>query len=137
MLYHHCCCYTATAALQFVTGWCSYIAPEVLNQQIELIDERADMWGLGVLLFVLLSAEPPWPLEEVTNPVRLWAVCCVSNPLWAACVLCDQPNEGCVLCDQPNEAVRCVTNPLRLNEGCVLCEQVREGCVLCEQVREG
>ena len=40
-------------------GTPSYMAPEIINK-IEYIGEKADMWALGVLLFVLLCGKFPF-----------------------------------------------------------------------------
>ena len=34
-----------------------YLAPEILNADY---DERCDIWTLGVILYILLSAAPPF-----------------------------------------------------------------------------
>ena len=54
-----------------IVGTPGYIAPEVISHKTAEIDQRADMWGLGVLLFVLLSAESPWPLEDASKELIL------------------------------------------------------------------
>ena len=39
-----------------------YIAPEVIEGTS--IDDSCDMWSLGVILFILLSGQPPFPGEN-------------------------------------------------------------------------
>ena len=43
--------------LSALCGTCYYIAPEVLRGEY---DERADVWSVGVTLFVLLCGAPPF-----------------------------------------------------------------------------
>lgn len=38
-----------------------YLAPEILNADY---DERCDIWSLGVILYILLSAAPPFDGEN-------------------------------------------------------------------------
>jgi serine/threonine protein kinase len=50
-----------------VVGTYRYVAPELLLA--EPLDGRADLYSLGVLLFELLSGQPPY---DATNPHDLW-----------------------------------------------------------------
>jgi serine/threonine protein kinase len=50
-----------------VVGTYRYVAPELLLA--ETLDGRADLYSLGVLLFELLSGQPPY---DATNPHDLW-----------------------------------------------------------------
>jgi len=42
-------------------GTSYYIAPEVLNQTD---DERCDVWSIGVLMYILLSGQPPFDGDD-------------------------------------------------------------------------
>jgi len=43
------------------------MAPEVYSQK-EYLPEKADIWSLGVMLFVMLVGAPPYECPSLTNP---------------------------------------------------------------------
>jgi len=48
----------ATTEVKTVKGTTSYLAPEMVRQ--EKLDGRADLWGVGVMLYEMLSGRLPW-----------------------------------------------------------------------------
>lgn len=48
-------------------GTAAYVAPEVLDLKAKGYDERADMWSIGVVTYILLGGYAPFegPIEEL------------------------------------------------------------------------
>src|SRR5262249_37791670 len=56
-----------------LVGTAAFIPPEQAVGQIERINERSDVFGLGALLAVILTGKPPY-VGETTESVRVQAV---------------------------------------------------------------
>ena len=53
--------------LSETVGTAYYIAPEVLTSEY---NEKADMWSIGVLLYIMLSGVPPFSGENELEIVK-------------------------------------------------------------------
>ncbi len=53
-----------------VVGTPAFMAPEQARGEVEYVDERADVFGLGAILCVLLTGQPPYTAERGADAVR-------------------------------------------------------------------
>jgi serine/threonine-protein kinase len=53
-----------------LTGSPAYMAPEQADGQIGLLDQRTDIYGLGAMLFAILSGHPPHKGTSTGNAVK-------------------------------------------------------------------
>jgi calcium/calmodulin-dependent protein kinase I len=58
---------TKKKCLSTLCGTAAYVAPEVLDLKAKGYDERADMWSIGVVVYILLGGYAPFegPIEEL------------------------------------------------------------------------
>jgi serine/threonine protein kinase len=64
---------TGENCLKTLCGTAQYVAPEILDLKCDGYDQRADVWSLGIVAYVLLGGYAPFdgPLEELAHDVLL------------------------------------------------------------------
>jgi serine/threonine-protein kinase len=95
-----------------VVGTPAYMAPEQARGGVETVDERADVFGLGAILCVILTGQPPYAGPDKTEVVRQAATgdlthafsrldgCAADAELVALCKACLAPQPQ----DRPRDA---------------------------------
>ncbi|MHC5002163.1 MAG: protein kinase domain-containing protein [Planctomycetota bacterium] len=58
-----------------VLGTYQYMSPEQIRAQRDEIDERSDVYGLGVVLFELITGTLPYDLEEASLDEKIRRIC--------------------------------------------------------------
>jgi serine/threonine protein kinase len=61
----------ASDALRHVSGTLAYMAPEQARGEIERIDPRTDLFGLGAVLYELLTGQPPYRANSMEALVQM------------------------------------------------------------------
>mmetsp|Transcript_22306 Transcript_22306/g.33235 ORF Transcript_22306/g.33235 Transcript_22306/m.33235 type:complete len:542 (+) Transcript_22306:73-1698(+) len=69
--------YEPEDGMETPVGTLAYMAPEVKNR--ENYTKKADMWSLGVILFILVMGFPPYTSDASTKD-KYWWNCLVINP---------------------------------------------------------
>ncbi|KAI9292813.1 kinase-like protein [Neoconidiobolus thromboides FSU 785] len=59
---------TPTESTSELIGSLSYLAPEVLEHQEGYCQFKADVWSLGIILFILIKGHFPWTLAKAKDP---------------------------------------------------------------------
>jgi calcium/calmodulin-dependent protein kinase I len=64
---------TGENCLKTLCGTAQYVAPEILDIKYHGYDQRADVWSLGVVTYVLLGGYAPFdgPLEELAADIMM------------------------------------------------------------------
>ena len=84
-----------------VMGTALYMSPEQVRAS-GTVDARSDIWALGIILYELLSGQPPW----MGTPTQL-----------AAAIVTEDPPDLLALCDVPLEVVAIIGKALRRDAG--------------------
>ncbi len=87
-------CRTKWAALK-VPSSVGYLAPEHLLQEKDL-DERADLYSVGAILFEALTGSPPFPQSRVSSLIRQFASGALPKPVAPASVAWAAPLESII-----------------------------------------
>ncbi len=82
-----------------MVGTPAYIPPEQAVGEIEKVDERTDVFGLGAILAVILTGQPPY-VGESFESVRVLAVRGKLEDCFARLDACGAEPELVVLCKQ-------------------------------------
>ena len=75
-------------------GTPSYMSPEQAEGKIEQIDERSDVWGLGAVLYELLTGRPPY---EGVNPFDVLGKIIKAQVVPVKTLMPDAPGDLCAV----------------------------------------
>src|SRR5213078_2939390 len=53
-----------------VMGTLAYMPPEQARGEVDSLDERCDVFGLGAMLCAILTGQPPYTGEDATRVIR-------------------------------------------------------------------
>ena len=58
-------------SLKTICGSAHYVAPEILDPSIPGYDQRADVWSMGIVSYVLLGGYAPFdgPLDQISGAI--------------------------------------------------------------------
>jgi eukaryotic-like serine/threonine-protein kinase len=63
-----------------MVGTPGYLSPEMASKRFELVDERADVFGLGAVLYQIVTGRPPFEGDTVEEVLERTAACSFLPP---------------------------------------------------------
>ena len=60
------CCPASALDRRTIVGSLLYVAPEVFSRKY---DTKADLWSIGVVMYILLTGRPPWKQRPASHAV--------------------------------------------------------------------